>query len=317
MAILGPILTPPGGSTTQLQYNNAGAFGGCSGLTWDGTNLTFATNQELRFRASGNRLYSRTTDVLTLEGNVTTEIGKDGDCVMFGSTLRNFYPSTAGKMQIGLTSNGIAELYLHGEAARSIKQNRRSTSNTAGNTLTVQAAGATSGATDKDGGALILSPGESTGLGKTYINLKNYTQAPSTTTSDNTQIDGGFLGVCKALTEATATTFMTVTVASNTVASGIIFYSIEETNGTDYQTESGMVSYQVRNKAGTIAVTLTKFGNSQTASSGTLTVAFTGTTASSPINIQCNADTSLTPSTGYPRMTFTVLNFGRQAIALA
>jgi len=29
----------PGGSTTQLQYNNAGAFGGTSGLTWDSTNL--------------------------------------------------------------------------------------------------------------------------------------------------------------------------------------------------------------------------------------------------------------------------------------
>lgn len=33
----------PGGSTTQLQYNNAGAFGGTSGLTWDGTNLTVGT----------------------------------------------------------------------------------------------------------------------------------------------------------------------------------------------------------------------------------------------------------------------------------
>jgi len=30
----------PGGSTTQLQYNNGGAFGGTSGLTWNGTNLT-------------------------------------------------------------------------------------------------------------------------------------------------------------------------------------------------------------------------------------------------------------------------------------
>jgi fibronectin-binding autotransporter adhesin len=34
-----------GGSTTQLQYNNAGALGGTAGLTWDGTNdaLTLAT----------------------------------------------------------------------------------------------------------------------------------------------------------------------------------------------------------------------------------------------------------------------------------
>lgn len=33
----------PGGSNTQLQYNNAGAFGGTSGLTWNGTNLSMAT----------------------------------------------------------------------------------------------------------------------------------------------------------------------------------------------------------------------------------------------------------------------------------
>jgi len=33
----------PGGSTTQLQYNNAGAFGGISGATTDGTTTTFTT----------------------------------------------------------------------------------------------------------------------------------------------------------------------------------------------------------------------------------------------------------------------------------
>jgi hypothetical protein len=33
----------PGGSTTQLQYNNAGAFGGISGVTTDGTRITHST----------------------------------------------------------------------------------------------------------------------------------------------------------------------------------------------------------------------------------------------------------------------------------
>ena len=33
----------PGGSTTELQYNNAGAFGGISGATTNGTAVTFAT----------------------------------------------------------------------------------------------------------------------------------------------------------------------------------------------------------------------------------------------------------------------------------
>ena len=33
----------PGGSTTQIQYNNAGAFGGISGVTTDGTRITAST----------------------------------------------------------------------------------------------------------------------------------------------------------------------------------------------------------------------------------------------------------------------------------
>jgi hypothetical protein len=38
-----PIGATPGGSTTQLQYNNAGAFGGISGVTTDGTRMTAST----------------------------------------------------------------------------------------------------------------------------------------------------------------------------------------------------------------------------------------------------------------------------------
>jgi hypothetical protein len=33
----------PGGSTTQVQFNNAGAFGGISGVTTDGTRMTAST----------------------------------------------------------------------------------------------------------------------------------------------------------------------------------------------------------------------------------------------------------------------------------
>jgi hypothetical protein len=35
----------PGGSTTQVQFNNAGAFGGMSSVTWDGTALTIANSK--------------------------------------------------------------------------------------------------------------------------------------------------------------------------------------------------------------------------------------------------------------------------------
>jgi hypothetical protein len=56
----------PGGSSTQLQYNNAGAFGGTSGLTWDGTNLFFTGSQQLQFRSSLLKLYSSVVNTLDL-----------------------------------------------------------------------------------------------------------------------------------------------------------------------------------------------------------------------------------------------------------
>nr|MBA3242460.1 hypothetical protein [Acidobacteriota bacterium] len=45
------VTATPGGSTTQLQRNNAGAFGGISGATSDGTNLT-ATDTNFRIAGS-------------------------------------------------------------------------------------------------------------------------------------------------------------------------------------------------------------------------------------------------------------------------
>jgi hypothetical protein len=39
--------TSPGGSTTQVQYNNAGAFGGSANFTFDGTNVTTANDASI------------------------------------------------------------------------------------------------------------------------------------------------------------------------------------------------------------------------------------------------------------------------------
>jgi hypothetical protein len=52
-----------GGSDTQLQFNNAGAFGGISGATSDGTNVTFGS---ANLRATSPRI---TTSILDSAGN--------------------------------------------------------------------------------------------------------------------------------------------------------------------------------------------------------------------------------------------------------
>jgi len=48
--------TAPGGSDTQLQYNNSSAFGGAAGLTTDGTNLNILAQGDLRLQdTTGNQ----------------------------------------------------------------------------------------------------------------------------------------------------------------------------------------------------------------------------------------------------------------------
>jgi hypothetical protein len=42
------VTTDPAGSDTQIQFNNAGAFGGSANLVWDGTNVTLGATGALR-----------------------------------------------------------------------------------------------------------------------------------------------------------------------------------------------------------------------------------------------------------------------------
>jgi hypothetical protein len=42
--------SPPGGSDTQIQFNNAGAFDGSANLVWDGTNLNIGATGEIRLQ---------------------------------------------------------------------------------------------------------------------------------------------------------------------------------------------------------------------------------------------------------------------------
>lgn len=220
-----------------------------------------------------------------------------------------------GKLGVGVftPTNAIS---IDGQSNQIIWSERNTTSNTAGNSLTVQAGGATSSATDKDGGSLILQPGANTGTGRSLAKIEKYSVALSTGTGDGTATDGEIIGAYKALTNNSAITVCNITVANNTCAAGVIRYAVEVFNGTDVQVEVGCVSYMIRNKAGAIAGnTALKFGNQQTVSSGTLTVTW-ALSAANPGLLSVNANSSLTPSTGYPRLRYTIDNLTEQAIAI-
>ena len=77
---------------------------------------------------------------------------------------------------------------INGDAARTNTLARNSVTNTAGNSLTVNAGGATVAATDKAGGQLILGGGLSTGTGESGTTLQGCV-ASGTGTTDNAQQD--------------------------------------------------------------------------------------------------------------------------------
>lgn len=61
----------PGGSTTQLQYNNAGSFAGATNLVTDGSNLTINAQGDLRFGDSDSSNWVAFQAPSTVSSNVT------------------------------------------------------------------------------------------------------------------------------------------------------------------------------------------------------------------------------------------------------
>jgi hypothetical protein len=51
------VSTAPGGSTTEIQFNNSGAFDGDANLYWDSTGLNIGTSKELRLQDDASGQY--------------------------------------------------------------------------------------------------------------------------------------------------------------------------------------------------------------------------------------------------------------------
>lgn len=66
----------PGGSDTQLQYNNAGSFGGISGATTNGTAVTYTTGNLIAHDVKASQ--SAGMDILSSNGTVTALFGAGG-----------------------------------------------------------------------------------------------------------------------------------------------------------------------------------------------------------------------------------------------
>jgi len=396
----------PGGSTTQLQYNNASAFGGISTLTTDGTIVTYAgtgttgtttsagfvvtanslttgtgmyvgstsstgsstSTKLLHVAKSGAQTGSVTTTAATIENTSTGASATNVALTLTASgatTANTALNVTAGRtvlpdgsaaspsivwgtsLTTGIFNNGIPDISFSVSGSRAMFVGGAFTQIDSGQLILtgdlrirrVTAGGIAFGATDAAAASVVAQTesvqsvvaGSTNGSGQAWTRIGSLGTSQgvpgrqhfqtgaliaASGTTQQTAVDRLVVGATKVLTNNSATAITNATVASNTAAGGVLDYVVEVFDGTDVQTEVGSVSYTVVNKGGVFSGnTTTKFGNSQTATSGTLTVTF-AISAANPGVISVNANSSLTPSTGYPRITYMPRNLSQNAIAI-
>jgi hypothetical protein len=72
--------SPPGGSNTQIQFNDSGSFGGSANLTFDGNNVQIAAQGDLRLADADSSNYVALQAPATVGSNVTLTLPtNDGD----------------------------------------------------------------------------------------------------------------------------------------------------------------------------------------------------------------------------------------------
>jgi hypothetical protein len=258
-------------------------------------------------------------NAFTLAGNSLTAgvVGTESNhaLVFQTNTVARGMISNGGNFLFGHTGTSNGLLSIDGTAARTILTERNTTAATAGNNLTIKVGGAIAGTADLAGGKLILASGVPTGTGRSWTELNCFTTALSTGTTDGTSFTCKGEGVYLALTDGSATNVVSLTLANNTVQSVIIDYAVEVYDGTDLQVEDGQVICRAINKAGTVSGNTCTETSTQTLGAGTLTTTW-AISAANPAVVSLNADTSLTASTGYPRLRFFARDLAHQAMAM-
>ena len=96
-----------GGSTTQIQYNNAGALAGSANLTFDGSNLQVGSQGDVRFGDSDNSNWVAFQGPATVASNVTWTLPSiDGTANQFlqtnGSGTLLWATASSSSTSIGL-----------------------------------------------------------------------------------------------------------------------------------------------------------------------------------------------------------------------
>jgi hypothetical protein len=306
------------GTSTQTTYGaqisntSTGTSSTNIGVSIDTSGASTNVNLDLRNNAGG------TGGVLRF-GATTAQIYADGALLYLRTPTNNgiqlqgsaggSFPSTNAYFEfsggIRMRSPAAATLTFGAADAASPVAQTLSVQNVVGGTTN------TAGVTTTIRGSLGTSQGVP---GRIHLQAGGLIAASGTT--QQTALDRLVVGATKVLTNNSAITIANVTAGSNTSVGGRINYCVEVEDGTDVQYECGSATYGVSNKGGVFSGnTVTKFGNHQNATAGTLTVTF-AISGANPALLSVNANSSLTPSTGFPRITYSLQNLGQQAVAI-
>ena len=118
-------------------------------------------------------------------------------------------------------------------------------------------------------------------------------------------------GLVTGMTSGAASTIATITNASNSVAGGTLTYSIESSDGTDFQLITGQIAFSLVNKATVVTSNILNLGGEASAvSAGTLTAVFSFSGA----NLQVTPTTSLTPT--ILQIKYSIISNSQQAISV-
>ena len=224
--------------------------------------------------------------------------------VYTSATMR---PAITGGFDLGSSSfcygNGyINSLTSDGTSARTWGVARNTTSNTAGSNLTLYSGSATTGATDKNGGMLLLVPGVSTGTGVSSFRIQRNARAASTATSNNALTDAFIIPSSKICQDNTSTTLFNVAVSAGTSYGVTVEYTIKTIGGAgnESHTETGTLYLQGSND-GAVTTTPTKVSAAQHKSNaGTYTVTFAASAANpSVISVTADSDLNVTSVISY------------------
>lgn len=214
-----------------LQANTAGSSGRTA-LVLQNTNsssgsiVSVATDdisKRLNFGVTNSAYTIPYFAVIGSNGGLPFYLITDGELTSGGTSNVTFrlggYTSAADafifdyqkRLGIGVT-NPTFDISFSGNDAKTIWMERNTVSNTGGNTLSVFAGGATVGATNKNGGDLLLRSGSSTGTGESGVKIQTAVAGASGTSNRfSTNVMFQALGNKLAFNGATPVTKPTVT----------------------------------------------------------------------------------------------------------